>query len=157
MIWTSASSRLKLEQKWRRRGAILWKDQPTPGPVVPSFSPPPKASLAFLSPPLPRPPLSASKYFSELQYSFLSKPGLQSKKNIPACTIFLPSWAACGEMGFKSASLITGHKDSTCSWLEGAPLRSKAPLSPPTHTHPAVFLHLLPVTESWWSRQKPEG
>lgn len=121
----------------------------------PSPHPQKQAFPTAHSPDLP----SSSEYVSELQYSFLSKTGLKNKKNIPACTIFLLSRAACGEIGFKSASLIMGHKDSTCSWLEGAPLCSKTPLSAPlpTHTHPAVFLHLLPVTESWWGGQKPEG
>lgn len=37
-------------------------------------------------------------------------------------------------MGFRPASFIMGHKDSTCSWLEGATLWSRALC----HPHPAV-------------------
>lgn len=100
----------------------------------------------------PTSPPSAPEYFSELQYSFLSNTGLKNKKNIPACTIFPPSRAAYGEMGFKSASLIMGHKDSTCSWLEGAPLWSKTPLSPPPSCFsPSFTCHrkLMKQAETW--------
>ena len=133
----------------------MWRDQPTQVQLCPHSPHPQQQDFALspLAPHFPPPPHSAPAYFLELQYSFLSKPRLKNKKNFPACSISLPSRAACGEIGFKSASLIMGHKDSTCSWLEGAPLWTKTPLSPHTHScfSPSFTCHrkLMKQAETW--------
>lgn len=143
MTWTSFSSRLKLKKKDEKVGV------PSCGEINPyqdQLRPPPPHPKASLS------PLGASAYYSELHYSFFQKPDSRVRKKGPVGPIFLPSRAACGEMDFTSASLIMGHTDSTCSWLEGAPLWSQAPLAPPPSCFsPSLTCHRKPVkqAETW--------
>lgn len=97
--------------------------------------------------------LRATEYFSEVQYSFFQNQDWRIRKTPHAYPIFLPSRAPCGELGFKPASLIMGCKDSTCFWLEGAPLQSKALLSPP----PSCFSPSLTCHRKWMQQEAAWG